>query len=136
LKVRYEFSAMTKQVIHTASAPASALYSQGVKTGSTIYVSGMVGMDPVTKQMIGPTIQDQTSQALRNCQAIVEAGGGKLDDVVQVTVLLANPSDFSGMNEAYARFFPTDPPVRAVARLGPELPGVLVSVMMIASLGD
>jgi 2-iminobutanoate/2-iminopropanoate deaminase len=86
--------------------------------------------------MIGPTIQDQTSQALRNCQAIVEAGGGKLDDVVQVTVLLANPSDFSGMNEAYARFFPTDPPVRAVARLGPELPGVLVSVMMIASLGD
>lgn len=127
---------MTKQVIHTASAPSSSLYSQGVKTGSTIYVSGMVGMDAITKQMIGTTIQDQTLQALRNCQAIVEAGGAKLDDVVQVTVLLANPSDFSGMNEAYARFFPTDPPARAVARLGPELPGVLVSVMMIASLGD
>jgi 2-iminobutanoate/2-iminopropanoate deaminase len=127
---------MTKQVIHTTSAPTSALYSQGVKTGSTIYVSGMVGMDPATKQMIGPTIQAQTLQALRNCQAIVEAGGGRLDDVVQVTVLLANPSDFIGMTEAYAQFFPTDPPVRAVTRLGPELPGVLVSVMMTASLGD
>jgi 2-iminobutanoate/2-iminopropanoate deaminase len=127
---------MTKQVIHTPSAPSSALYSQGVKTGSTIYVSGMVGVDAVTKQMSGPTIQEQTLQALRNCQAIVEAGGGTLGDVVQVTVLLANPSEFSGMNEAYAQFFPTDPPARAVARLGPELPGVLVSVMMTASLGD
>jgi 2-iminobutanoate/2-iminopropanoate deaminase len=132
--VRYELSPMTKQVIHTASAPSSALYSQGVKAGSTIYVSGMVGMEPVTKQMSGPTIQDQTLQALRNCQAIVEAGGGTLDDVVQVTVLLANPSDFSGMNEAYAHIFPIDPPARAVVRLGPELPGVLVSVMMTASV--
>jgi 2-iminobutanoate/2-iminopropanoate deaminase len=127
---------MTKHVIHTASAPTSVLYSQGVKAGSTIYVSGMIGMDAVTKQMSGPTIQAQTLQALRNCQAIVEAGGGALDDVVQVTVLLANPSDFSGMNEAYVQFFPIDPPARAVARLGPELPGVLVSVMMTASLGD
>lgn len=123
---------MTKQIIRTDRAPASALYSQGVKIGSTIYVAGMAGLDPATKQMAGSTIQDQTRQAVRNCQAVLEAGGAALQDVVSVTVLLANPADWDGMNEVYAKAFPTDPPARAVTRLGPELPNVLVSITMIA----
>ena len=125
---------MKKQIIKTDRAPSSPLYSQGVKTGSTIYVSGMAGMDPATKQMAGPTVQDQTRQAIRNCEAVLEAGGASLQDVVSVTVLLANPADWSGLNEAYAKAFPSDPPTRAVSRLGPELPGVLVSVTMIAQI--
>ena len=125
---------MKKQIIKTDRAPSSPLYSQGVKIGSTIYVSGMAGMDPATKQMAGPTVQDQTRQAIRNCQAVLEAGGASLQDVVSVTVLLANPADWTGLNEAYAKAFPSDPPTRAVTRLGPELPGVLVSVTMIAQL--
>src|ERR1041384_8353072 len=123
---------MTKQIIKTDHAPSSPLYSQGVKIGSTIYVSGMAGMDPATKQMAGPTVQDQTRQAIRNCQAVLEAGGASLQDVVSVTVLLANPADWTGLNEAYAKAFPSDPPTRAVTRLGPRLPGVLVSGAMIA----
>jgi 2-iminobutanoate/2-iminopropanoate deaminase len=123
---------MTKQILRTDRAPASALYSQGVKIGSTIYVAGMAGLDPATKQMAGSTIQDQTRQAVRNCQAVLEAGGAVLQDVVSVTVLLANPADWDGMNEVYAKVFPTDPPARAVTRLGPELPNVLVSIAMIA----
>jgi enamine deaminase RidA (YjgF/YER057c/UK114 family) len=83
------------------------LYSQGVRAGSTVRVSGMVGIDVATGAMAGDTIQDKTVQALRNCTAIVEAAGGRLDDVVQVTVLLTNPSDFAGMNDAYARVFTT-----------------------------
>lgn len=126
---------MTKQIITTPNAPTSPLYSQGVRAGSTVYVSGMVGLDPVTGQQAGPTIQDQTRQALRNCMAIVEAGGGALGDVVSVTVLLADPADFAGMNEAYAELFTTDPPTRAVTKLGVELPGVLVSIMMTAVVG-
>jgi 2-iminobutanoate/2-iminopropanoate deaminase len=126
---------MRQRILTTPSAPSSPLYSQGVKVGSTIYVSGMVGMDPVTKQMAGATIQEQTQQALRNCQAIVEAGGGTLADVVQVTVLLTSPADFAGMNEAYAKVFATDPPARAVTKLGVELPNVLVSIMMTAHVG-
>ncbi|HMG53960.1 MAG TPA: RidA family protein [Kofleriaceae bacterium] len=63
---------------------------------------------------------------------IVEAGGGRLEDVVQVTVLLANPADFAGMNEEYAKVFATEPPARAVTKLGVELPNVLVSIMMTA----
>lgn len=123
---------MKKQIIRTEQAPSSPLYSQGVKIGSTIYVSGMVGMDAATKKLAGDTIQDQTRQALRNCIAIVEAGGGKQENIVQVTVLLARPADFAGMNEEYAKVFPTDPPARAVTKLGVELPNVLVSIMMIA----
>jgi len=126
---------MTKQIIRTEAAPSSPLFSQGVKIGSTIYVSGMVGIDAATKQLAGTTIQAQTRQALRNCQAIVEAGGGSLEDVVQVTVLLANPADFAGMNEEYAKTFATEPPARAVTKLGVELPNVLVSIMMIAHVG-
>jgi 2-iminobutanoate/2-iminopropanoate deaminase len=123
---------MKKQIVRTEAAPSSPLYSQGVKVGTTLYVSGTPGIDVTTKQLAGPTIQDQTRQALRNCQAVVEAGGGRLEDVVQVTVLLANPADFAGMNEEYAKVFAMDPPTRAVTKLGVEMPNVLVSIMMTA----
>ncbi|GIL40658.1 reactive intermediate/imine deaminase [Rhodospirillales bacterium TMPK1] len=123
---------MKKTVIRTEQAPSSPLYSQGVRVGSTIYVSGTTGIDTATKQMSGTTIQEQTRQALRNCKAILEAGGATLDDVAQVTVLLTNPADFAGMNEEYAKVFPTEPPARAVTKLGVELPNVLVSIMMTA----
>ena len=123
---------MTKQIISTPHAPSSPLYSQGVRVGPTVYVSGMVGVDTVSGQLAGPTIQEQTRQALANCVAIVEAGGGSLDDIAQVTVLLSDPDDFVGMNEAYGEFFASEPPARAVATLGAVLPGVLVSVMVTA----
>src|SRR5690349_19451084 len=127
---------MPKQIISTDRAPSSPLYSQGVRAGSSIYVSGMVGIDVATGAMAGSTIQEQTLQALRNCTVIVEAGGGTLDDIVQVTVLLTNPSDFAGMNEAYGQSFGPQPPARALTKLGVELPNVLVSIMMTAQLTD
>lgn len=86
--------------------------------------------------MAGDTIQAQTRQALANCQAILQAGDANLDDVVEVGVLLTNPSDFAGMNEEYARWFPTDPPTRYAAKLGAEIPGLLVSIRMTATLID
>lgn len=67
---------------------------------------------------------------------MLEAGGAGLADVVSVTVLLANPADWAGLNEAYSTAFPTNPPTRMVCRLGPELPGVLVSIALIAEIGD
>jgi 2-iminobutanoate/2-iminopropanoate deaminase len=123
-----------KQIIRTPEAPGSTLFSQAVKIGATIYVSGIVGIDPKTNQMAGSTIQQQTRQALLNCESILRAGGAKLEHVVDVQVLLARPSDFVGLNEEYAKFFPTDPPARAVAKLGVELPNVLVSIKLIAVL--
>ena len=127
---------MTRQIISTPNAPSSSLYSQGIRVGSTIYVSGMIGIDQTTSELAGPTVQEQTRQAVRNCVAVLEAGGGIRGDIVQITVLLTNPRDFTGMNEAYADEFPTEQPTRAVTKLGVELPGVLVSIMMTAQLGD
>ncbi len=98
-----------------------------------LYLSGITGLDPRTKQMAGETIEEQTRQAIDNCRSILAAAGATLDDVATVLVLLARPADFTGMNEAYAKAFPTDPPARAVSRLGPEIPGVLVSIMMTAA---
>jgi 2-iminobutanoate/2-iminopropanoate deaminase len=118
---------MGMQIVTTEAAASSPLYSQGVKVGSTIYVSGMAGIDATTRQLAGATIQAQTRQALRNCKAVVEAGGGRLEGVVQVTVLLANPGDIAGMNEECAKVFAAKPPARAVTKLGVELPNVLVS---------
>jgi len=123
---------MPRQIITTADAPSSPLYSQGVKAGSQVFVSGIVGIDPSTGSLAGDTIQDQTRPALSNCQAILDAGGAVLDDVLEVGILLTNPADFAGLNEEYARWFPSEPPTRYVAKLGVELPGLLVSIRMTA----
>jgi 2-iminobutanoate/2-iminopropanoate deaminase len=123
---------MPRQIITAADAPGSPLYSQGVKAGPHLVLSGIVGIDPRTGSFAGDTIQDQARQALTNCQAILQAGGASLDDVTEVGVLLTDPADFAGLNEEYARWFPSDPPARYVAKLGVELPGLLVSIRMTA----
>ena len=125
---------MTRQIIQTSDAPSSALFSQAVKVGSTVYLSGIVGIDPKSNQLAGSTIQDQTRQALMNCENILRAAGANLENVVEVHVLLAKPTDFAGLNEEYAKFFPTDPPARAVSKLGVEVSNVLVSIKMTAAL--
>lgn len=125
---------MPRHIITTPRAPSSPLYSQAVRAGSQVFVSGTTGLDVRTGQMAGDSIQAQTRQALANCEAILQAAGASLDDVVEVGVLLANPTDFGGMNEEYARWFPTDPPTRYAAKLGADVPGLLVSIRMTASL--
>jgi 2-iminobutanoate/2-iminopropanoate deaminase len=124
-----------RQVITTPDAPASPLYSQAVRAGDHVYVSGTVGVDVTTRALAGPTIGEQTRQALANCEAILRAAGATLDEVVEVGVLLSNPGDFAEMNDEYARWFPAAPPTRYVARLGVELPGILVSIRMTAFVG-
>lgn len=123
---------MGRQVLSTDAAPRSPLYAQGTKKGPFISVSGMVGVDVTTGQLAGESIQDQVRQAIANCAAVLEAGGATLDDVVEVGVLLGDPDDFAGMNEAFAQAFPVDPPARYAAKLGAVIPGVKVSIRMTA----
>ena len=123
---------MGRQLIRTERAPGSPLFSQGVRVGDHVHVSGMTGTDPATGALAGGTVQEQTRQAVANCLAVLEAGGAGYDDIVEVGVLLTDPADFAGLNEEYARLFPTDPPTRYVAKLGVELPGILVSIRMTA----
>jgi 2-iminobutanoate/2-iminopropanoate deaminase len=127
---------MKKQIVSVPDAPGSPLYSQAIKVGSTIYVGGITGVDTATNKVAGPTIQEQTRQAIVNCENILRAAGATLADVIEVQVLLARPEDFAGLNEEYARFFTKDPPIRSVARLGPEIPTILVSIKMTAILTD
>src|SRR5262249_16623002 len=103
--------------------------------GDHVYVSGMVGIEVSTGDLAGPTIKEQTRQALTNCRTVLQAAGATLDDVVEVGVLLSEPGDFAGMNEENAICFPADPPTRYVAKLGVEIPGVLVSIRMTAFVG-
>ena len=125
---------MPREVITTPDAPSSPLFSQGVRAGSLVLVSGTTGMDVTTGRMAGDDIQAQTRPALTNCEAVLRAAGATLDDVVEVGVLLTDPGDFAGMNEEYARWFPADPPTRYAAKLGAEIPGLLVSIRMTAHL--
>jgi 2-iminobutanoate/2-iminopropanoate deaminase len=124
-----------REVITTSEAPRSPLYSQAIKAGHNLYVSGLVGVDVATGKPAGPTIQEQTRQALSNCEAVLRAAGATLDDVVEVGVLLSDPADFAGMNEEWANWFSTDPPSRYAAKLGAEIPGILVSIRMTAFVG-
>ena len=124
-----------RKVIATANAPSSPLFSQAVSAGQHVYVSGVVGIDVSTGSFAGPTIGEQTRQALANCAAILHAAGAELGDVVEVGILLADPADFARMNDEYATWFPAEPPARYVAKLGVEIPDLLVSIRMTAFVG-
>jgi len=124
-----------REVVATPHAPNSPLYSQAVRAGQFVYVSGLVGIDPTSGDLAGDTIQEQTRQALANCEAILKAAGASLEGVVEVGILLTNPTDFAGMNDEYATWFPAEPPARYVAKLGVDLPNVLVSIRMTAFVG-
>ena len=109
-------------------------YSHAVVAGGFVFVSGQIpvrpGGDPT--QAVGQTMQEQTRQALRNVQTILEAAGSSLEKVVKVTVLLARPELYKEMNEAYAEFFPGSKPARTMVRFGADIPGVLVAIDVIA----
>lgn len=126
---------MPKEVISTPEAPESPAYSQAVKAGNTIYVAGTPGIDVKTGEFAGPTVTEQACQALRNCQAILRAGGAELSDAVMVHTLLMRPEDADGLIEVFDEFFPDVRPPRCVSKLGVDRPGLLVSIAMVAVTG-
>jgi len=124
---------MTKEIIHTDNAPKSlAGYSQGVKAAGLVFVAGQGPFDPVTGDLVGETIQEQTRQCLQNVQAILEAAGSSMDKAVSATFILLEESDFAGMNEEWGKWFPNDPPVRQGAKLPISPKGMKISIALIA----
>jgi 2-iminobutanoate/2-iminopropanoate deaminase len=124
---------MSRQIIFTPNAAKPpATYSQAVRAGGLIFVSGTAPHDPVTGALAGATIQEQTRQCLTNIQAILEAAGSSLDKIASVTVVLADEHDLQGMNEEWLRWFPSNPPARQGAKLPAKIPGLKVSIAAIA----
>jgi 2-iminobutanoate/2-iminopropanoate deaminase len=112
-------------------------YSHAVVANGFVFVSGQIAVRPGggAAEVVGTTMQEQTRQALNNVKAILEAAGSAMDRVVKVTVLMARPELGREMNEAYAEFVPGNKPARAVARLGVDVPGVMVSIEATALAG-
>jgi 2-iminobutanoate/2-iminopropanoate deaminase len=129
-------SSMSREIIRTKDAPASPpTYSQAVKAAGLVFVSGTGPHDPKSGALVEGTIQQQTRQCLANISAILAAAGTSLEKVVSATVILAEESDFAGMNEEWVKWFPVDPPARQGAKLPVRIPGFKVSIAAIATSG-
>lgn len=126
---------MPKQQITTRSgaSPVGA-YSQGLRAGDFIFVSGQGPLDPATGQIVGDTVEEQTARVLENIKAILEAGGASMADVVKVTAHLSDLSLFERYNKVYATYFPDPKPTRTT--VGSQLLGILVEIDAIAYVGD
>ncbi len=122
-----------KQIIHTNKAPkAVGPYSQAVKAGNTLYISGQVPINPETGKIIEGGIKEQTRQVMKNISAILEEAGYSFEDVVKSTCLLSDMSNFAAMNEVYAEYYPENQPARAAFAVK-ELPlGVMIEIETIA----
>jgi len=124
---------MPRDIVYTPKAARPPpTYSQAVKAAGLVFVSGTAPTDPETGQFVGTTVQEQTRQCLTNIAAILDAAGSSMDRIVSVTVVLADEDDFAGMNEEYLRWFPADPPARQGAKLPARIPGLKVSIAVIA----
>ena len=126
---------MSKTAIHTEQAPAAiGPYSQGIKAGNTVYVSGQIPIDPATGEFAGEDIAAQTRQNLTNIREILKAGGADMSHVVKTTILLKDIADFAAMNEVYAEFFTEPYPARAAFQAAALPKGALVEIEAIAVL--
>ncbi|NNH85841.1 RidA family protein [Rhizobium laguerreae] len=124
---------MSRTIIRTTNAPPPPpTFSQAVKAASLVFVSGTSPIDPSTGKIKGETIQEQTHQCLTNISAILKESGSSLDKVVSATVLMLEEEDFAGMNEEWLNWFPIDPPARQGAKLPVRVPGMKISVAVIA----
>ena len=123
---------MPREIVYTENAPKSSAFSQAVKSNGFVFVSGQGPFDPVTGEVVGATIQEQTRQSLTNVEAILAAAGSSLAQVVSATFILGDEGDFAGMNEEWGRWFPTDPPARQGAHLPIRPKGMKISIAVIA----
>jgi 2-iminobutanoate/2-iminopropanoate deaminase len=124
---------MARQIVFSAkAAKPPPTYSQAVKAAGLIFVSGTAPTDPTTGAFVGTTIQEQTRQCLTNIQAILEEAGSSLDKIVSATVIMADEEEFSGMNEEWVKWFPSNPPARQGAKLPVRIQGLKVSIAAIA----
>ena len=125
----------TKQTIQVPGLKTIGPYSQAVRAGGLLFVSGQPGIDPSTGESAGPTFEAQARQAFQNLDAVLRAGGSTLDLVANTTFIVADVAHFPDLNRLFAEFFPADPPARMVIQ-APLPRGLLISIGCVAALED
>lgn len=119
------------EAIHVKQAPQFPLpFSHAIRSGDFVYVSGQVGVDPVTREVAGPTIEEQTRQCLRNIEIILEEVGLTLDHVIKSNAFVSRTEDFPGYNRTYAEVFSQPYPARTTAPV--DLGAYLVEIDVVA----
>jgi 2-iminobutanoate/2-iminopropanoate deaminase len=124
-----------RSAVRTDQAPApfqGAPYSQAIRAGDYVFVSGQLPVAPGSHDVVGSAISEQTEQVLHNLGAILEAAGSSLEQIVKTTVYLSNLGDFEGMNEVYRRHIGDPPPARATIEVAALPSGALVEIEAIA----
>jgi len=124
-----------RQAVATPAAPkAIGPYSQAIRAGSLLFVSGQIPLDPVSGQMVEGSIAAQTHRVFQNLGAILEAAGASFDQVVRTTVYLADMNDFAAMNEVYGTYFSSPAPARATVQAARLPRDARVEIDVVASL--
>ena len=126
-----------KTAVRTEEAPApfqGAPYSQAIRAGDLVFVSGQLALQPDHAEIVGDSIEEQTEQVLTNLRAILEAAGSGLDRLVKTTVYLSDLGDFAGMNEVYARHVGEVPPARATIEVSALPSGAKVEIEAVATV--
>ena len=124
---------MTRKIIQTDQAPAAiGPYSQANAAGGFLFTAGQIPLDPQTMEIVGTTAAEQAKQALLNAQAVVEAGGLTLDNVVKATIFIRDMNEFANINEVYQTFFRENPPARSVVEVSRLPKDVLVEIELVA----
>ena len=124
---------MGRNIVTGAGLPKTPpTYSNAVKAAGLVFVSGTAPTDPAPGKIVGITIQEQPALALRFFVVFFAVVGTSLEKAVSATVILADEDDFAGMNEEWVKWFPSDPPERQGAKLPGRVPGLKVSIAMIA----
>lgn len=125
------------KTIHTDVAPAAiGPYSQAIQINGLLFTSGQIPLDPATMQIVGDSIESQTTQALTNLDAILKAGGSARDAVIKTTVFLKSMNDFARMNEIYSKFFGNHKPARSCVEVARLPKDVLFEIECIAKIAD
>lgn len=126
-----------KQIINSLKAPkAIGPYSQAVKAGNLIFVSGQIPIDPATGEIVGKSIEEQTERVLKNLSAILDEAGSSLGNVIKTTVYLTDLKNFEGMNKVYARFFEEMHPARATVGVTSLPKNVEVEIEAVSMIMD
>lgn len=124
------------RAIRTNAAPTPVgPYSQAMRSGAHVFLAGQVGLDPASGKLVEGGIAAQTERVLNNLQAVMEAAGGSLQDIVKTTVFLTDFDEFAQMNTVYARFFPHDPPARSTVGVARLPLGAVVEIEAVARVG-